>query len=60
MLERLLGQVFLGKEIVTFFSVYGALGTIGIAISGILFILVGTKIMIISARIGAYSYRGFK
>lgn len=46
-----------GKEIVTFFSVYGALGTIGIAISGLLFILIGTKIMIISARIGAYSYQ---
>ncbi|GIO25232.1 hypothetical protein [Oceanobacillus sp. J11TS1] len=46
-----------GKEIVTFFSVYGALGTIGIAISGVLFILIGTKIMIISARIRAYSYQ---
>ncbi|CEI81734.1 membrane protein [Oceanobacillus oncorhynchi subsp. incaldanensis] len=46
-----------GKEIVTFFSVYGALGTVGIAISGVLFILIGTKIMIISARIGAYSYQ---
>lgn len=46
-----------GKEIVTFFSVYGALGSIGIAISGLFFILIGTKIMIISARIGAYSYQ---
>ncbi|GGP16093.1 YkvI family membrane protein [Oceanobacillus neutriphilus] len=46
-----------GKEIVTFFSGYGAFGTIGIAISGLLFILIGTKIMIISARIGAYSYQ---
>lgn len=46
-----------GKEIVTFFSVYGALGTIGITISGLLFILIGTKIMIISSRIGAYSYQ---
>ncbi|WP_080875955.1 YkvI family membrane protein [Oceanobacillus timonensis] len=46
-----------GKEIVTFFSTYGALGTIGIAFSGVLFIWIGTKIMIISARIGAYSYQ---
>lgn len=47
-----------GKEIVTFFSANGgALGAIGIAISGFLFIVVGTKIMVISARIQAYSYQ---
>ncbi|ASN06551.1 YkvI family membrane protein [Virgibacillus necropolis] len=46
-----------GKEIVTFFSINGALGAIGIAISGLLFIVVGTKIMVISARIQAYSYQ---
>ncbi|ASK60831.1 hypothetical protein CFK37_00720 [Virgibacillus phasianinus] len=46
-----------GKEIVTFFSVNGAFGAIGIAISGFLFILAGTKIMVISARIQAYSYQ---
>jgi uncharacterized membrane protein YkvI len=48
-----------GKEIVTFFSLNGALGTFGIAISGFLFIVVGTKIMIISARIQAYSFIEF-
>lgn len=46
-----------GKEIVVFFSIHGALGTIGIMISGFLFIVVGSKIMIISARIQAYSYQ---
>ncbi|WP_404452040.1 hypothetical protein LG329_17065 [Virgibacillus necropolis] len=48
-----------GKEIVTFFSLNGALGTIGIAITGFLFIVVGSKIMIISARIQAYSFQEF-
>ncbi|WP_188456756.1 YkvI family membrane protein [Virgibacillus oceani] len=48
-----------GKEIVTFFSLNGSLGTLGIAISGILFIIAGTKIMVISARIQAYSFREF-
>ncbi len=47
----------LEKKLSLFFSVYGALGTIGIAVSGLLFILIGTKIMIISARIQAYSYQ---
>lgn len=48
-----------GKEIVTFFSQFGAIGTIGVAISCYLLILFGTKIMIISARIEAYSYKEF-
>lgn len=48
-----------GKEIVTFFSMHGALGTISVAISGFLFIVVGTKIMVISARIEAYSFQDF-
>lgn len=48
-----------GKEIVTFFSIYGALGTIGIFISGSLFVFVGTKMMILSSRIQAYSYQEF-
>lgn len=48
-----------GKEIVTFFSVHGALGTLGIAVSGFFFIWVGTKVMITSARIKAYSYQEF-
>lgn len=46
-----------GKEIVIFFSMHGPLGTIGILLSGSLFILMGTKIMIISAQIQAYSYQ---
>lgn len=46
-----------GKEIVVFFSIHGALGTIGILISGCLFIVIGTKIMLMSARIQAYSYQ---
>lgn len=46
-----------GKEIVTFFSVHGAFGVIGIALSGFLFMMVGTKIMLISKRIKAYSYQ---
>lgn len=48
-----------GKEIVTFFSKFGAAGTIGVVISCYLLILFGTKIMIISARIEAYSYKEF-
>ena len=46
-----------GKEIIVFFSVYGNYGTIGIAICGCLFIIVGNKMMIISSRIQAYSYK---
>lgn len=48
-----------GKEIVTFFSRFGAIGTLGIIISSYLFILFGNKIMITSARIEAYSYKEF-
>lgn len=46
-----------GKEIIVFFSVYGNAGTIGIVICGFIFIVVGTKMMIISSRIQAYSYK---
>lgn len=46
-----------GKEIVVFFSIHGAMGTVGILISGCLFIVIGTKIMLISSRIQAYSYQ---
>lgn len=48
-----------GKEIVTFFSLNGVLGTLGIAVSGFLFMVAGMKIMVISARIQAYSFREF-
>lgn len=46
-----------GKEIIVFFSIYGSAGTIGIVICGIIFIFFGTKMMIISSRIQAYSYK---
>src|SRR5690625_428492 len=46
-----------GKEIIVFFSIYGNAGTSGIVICGFLFIVVGTKMMIISSRIQAYSYK---
>lgn len=46
-----------GKEIIVFFSIYGNAGTTGIVICGFLFIVVGTKMMIISSRIQAYSYK---
>ncbi|WP_026907177.1 YkvI family membrane protein [Paucisalibacillus globulus] len=48
-----------GKEIVTFFSNFGALGTIGIIVSCYLLTYFGTKIMLISAHIKAYSYKEF-
>ncbi|GGA71566.1 YkvI family membrane protein [Ornithinibacillus halotolerans] len=48
-----------GKEIVTFFSNFGVLGTIGIFISCYLLTFFGTKIMLISAKIEAYSYKEF-
>lgn len=48
-----------GKEIIVFFSIYGNSGTIGIVICGFLFIVIGTKMMIVSSRIQAYSYKEF-
>ena len=41
----------------TFFSLNGIWGTLGIAVSGFLFIAAGTKMMVISARIRAYSFQ---
>lgn len=46
-----------GKEIVVFFSIHGILGVVAIIISGCLFVIVGTRMMVISARIQAYSYQ---
>jgi uncharacterized membrane protein YkvI len=46
-----------GKEIVEFFVQYRFFGFIGIGISGLLFIWLGTKMMILSKAIGAKSYR---
>ncbi|MDY0395057.1 hypothetical protein RWE15_12305 [Virgibacillus halophilus] len=48
-----------GKEIVTFFSHFGSAGALAIICSCLLFILFGTKIMIISARMQLYSYKEF-
>lgn len=46
-----------GKEIVQFFTQYGAWGTIGIFFSGLLFIWAGTKMMLLAAKIKAGSYK---
>jgi uncharacterized membrane protein YkvI len=46
-----------GKEIVEFFTKYGLFGLIGILISGLLFIWLGTRMMIIAGRINAFSYK---
>jgi uncharacterized membrane protein YkvI len=46
-----------GKEIVEFFLKFGPAGIVGIIISGMMFTFLGSKMMIISRRIGAGSYR---
>ncbi|AZB42543.1 hypothetical protein CEF21_09730 [Bacillus sp. FJAT-42376] len=46
-----------GKEIVEFFTRFGAAGTIGILLAGSLFIHLGTKLMIIASRIKASSFK---
>jgi uncharacterized membrane protein YkvI len=46
-----------GKEIVEFFTQYGPFGFFGILISGILFIWLGTRMMVIASRINASSYK---
>ncbi len=48
-----------GREIVEFFTQYGLLGLFGILISGLLFMWLGTKMMIISRHIQASSYKEF-
>ncbi|MGD6775770.1 YkvI family membrane protein [Sutcliffiella horikoshii] len=48
-----------GKEIVQFFTQYGWIGIITILMSGFLFIWLGTKMMLISKRIKANSYKEF-
>lgn len=48
-----------GKEIIEFFTEYGLIGFFGILLSGFLFIFIGTKMMLLSHRIGAYSYQEF-
>ncbi len=48
-----------GREIVEFFTRFGFIGLIGILISGYIFISQGSKLMRISAKIGATSYQEF-
>jgi len=46
-----------GKEIVQFFTQYGVLGMLGILVSGLLFIWLGARMMLIAQDIGASSYQ---
>lgn len=46
-----------GKEIIEFFTSYGLMGTLAIIVSGLLFVIVGTKMMLFARRIQAYSYQ---
>ena len=46
-----------GKEIVQFFTQYGELGMVGILVSGLFFIWLGSKMMLLSHAIGASSYQ---
>lgn len=46
-----------GREIVEFFSQYGFYGSIGIVVTGYLFILLGTKIMMLALSINAQTYQ---
>lgn len=48
-----------GREIVEFFTRFGFIGLVGILMSGYIFIYLGSKMMRISARIGARSYQEF-
>ncbi|WP_226668477.1 hypothetical protein [Metabacillus litoralis] len=46
-----------GREIVEFFTKYGIYGLAGILVVGLLFIFIGTKMLILSKRINATSYQ---
>ncbi len=48
-----------GQEILRFFTVHGIWGTVGVIISCVLFLTLGTKMMILAQRIGAYSFQEF-
>ena len=48
-----------GREIVEFFSRYGFIGLVGMLMAGYMLIFLGTKIMVISAKIQANSYEEF-
>ncbi|WP_335870191.1 YkvI family membrane protein [Bacillus sp. 2205SS5-2] len=49
-----------GKEIVEFFTRFGFIGFIGILLSGYLFIIMGTKMMMKSQQINAKSFEDFQ
>ncbi len=46
-----------GQSIMQFFTVYGALGGVGVLIATLLFMWIGTKMMVLSHRIRAFSYQ---
>lgn len=46
-----------GKEIVQFFTQYGTYGLIGIIVSGLCFVWLGSKMMVMAHEIGAESYQ---
>ncbi|ACJ34335.1 YkvI family membrane protein [Anoxybacillus flavithermus] len=48
-----------GKEIVQFFTQYGSIGVVTIAMSGCLFIFFGTRLMVMANRLQARSYEQF-
>lgn len=48
-----------GQEILAFFTSYGPVGTLGIGIATALFVWLGYRMMVISARIGSPSYESF-
>ena len=48
-----------GREIVEFFSRFGFIGLVGMLMAGYMLIFLGTKIMVISAKIKAKSYEEF-
>ncbi|TDL53844.1 hypothetical protein E2R60_12440 [Paenibacillus dendritiformis] len=48
-----------GQSIMQFFTVYGAFGGIAICMTTLLFIWLGTKMMVLSRRIQAFSYQEF-
>ncbi|WP_068784870.1 YkvI family membrane protein [Paenibacillus phocaensis] len=48
-----------GQSIMRFFTVYGPVGAAGIVVTTLLFIWLGTKMMIYAHRIQAYSYQEF-
>lgn len=45
-----------GREIVEFFTIYGSAGFLGILISGFLFIMLGTKVMLLAKKTQAETY----